>query len=234
MPAELIDGKALAKSVQKRLKAEVTEIVSALGRAPGLAVVLVGDDAASQVYVASKSKRAKKCGIEVTDIKLPADCDNQSLQAELVSLSKQDGVDGILLQLPLPAHLDEFSALSCIAPEKDADGLHPYNQGLLLRGAPAPRPCTPKGCIDLILEGRRISGLDDDLQGLHAVVVGRSILVGKPIACMLLEKNCTVSICHSRTRDLAAECRRADIIVAAVGRAEIVTKEMVKEGGNCY
>jgi len=230
MPAEIIDGKALAKSVEKQLKADVAKITPLLGRAPGLAVVLVGDDPASQVYVASKSKKAKRCGIEVCDLKLPSSTDNETLQSELRALSARTDVDGILLQLPLPSSLDEFQALSCIAPDKDADGLHPTNQGLLLRGAPAPRPCTPKGCLSLVEEGRRLLGLDNNLQGLHAVVVGRSILVGKPLALMLLDRHCTVSICHSRTRDLAEECRRADVIVAAVGRANIINEEMIKPG----
>ena len=230
MPAEIIDGKALAKSVEKQLKERVAEITPMLGREPGLAVVLVGDDPASQVYVASKSKKAKRCGIAVHDAKLPADTSNDALQSELRSLSEKEDIDGILLQLPLPDGLDELAALSCIAPEKDADGLHPISQGLLLRSAAAPRPCTPKGCVCLIEEGRRLMGQDRSLESLHAVVVGRSILVGKPIACMLLDRNCTVSICHSRTRDLAEEVRRADIVVAAVGRAGLIKKEMVKDG----
>lgn len=230
MTAFIIDGKAVAQSIQQSLAEEVATISPRLGRAPGLAVVLVGENPASQVYVRSKSKNAEKCGIRVEDVHLPADIGNEKLQRKLAELSANPSVDGILLQLPLPAGLDEFRALLAIAPEKDVDGLHPMNQGLLLRGAPAHRPCTPFGVMKLIDHARSRLGLGTDLSGLHAVVVGRSILVGKPAAALLLERNCTVELCHSRTKDLVASCRRADILVAAVGRERFLGAEHVKPG----
>lgn len=230
MAAEIIDGKALAKAVQDSLCAQVEEIRPKLKRSPQLAVVLVGDNPASKVYVKSKSKKAKKCGIDVLDIALPAGVSNEELQGRLRQLSERSDLDGILLQLPLPSGLDEFSALMCIDPALDVDGLHPVNQGLLLRGEQAPQPCTPKGCMMLIEQGRKQLGLSTDLKGLNAVVVGRSILVGKPLALMLLSQHCTVTMCHSRTADLKAECARADILVAAVGKTELITKEFVKPG----
>ena len=192
--------------------------------------MLVGDNPASQVYVRSKSKRAQACGLSVTDVKLPGDVSQASLEAALKQLNSDPAVDGILLQLPLPKGLDELSALCAIDPRKDADGLHPANQGLLVRAAPAPRPCTPFGVMKLIAQARKQLGLDPKISGLHAVVVGRSILVGKPQALLLLEENCTVTVCHSKTVDLAAECRRADIVVAAVGRPQLVTKAFLKPG----
>ena len=193
MSAQNIDGKALAKKIRSDLKDLVSEIEGPLGRKPGLAVVLVGEDPASQVYVKAKTKAAKGCGIEVSDHFLSADVSDEDLQAKLKELSADQTVDGILLQLPLPKGLDEFSALLSIAPEKDADGLHPMNQGLLLRGADTLESCTPKGCIALIDKAREDLGQSKDLSGLHAVVVGRSILVGKPVGLMLLERNCTVT-----------------------------------------
>ena len=230
MSAHLIDGKAIAEKVQAQLVKRVESVQAALGRAPGLAVVLVGDNPASQVYVRSKSKNAQKCGIKVVDVHLPADVSNEKLHAQLNELNQIKEVDGILLQLPLPNGLDEFSALLCMSPEKDADGLHPMNQGLLLRGAPAPRPCTPAGAMKLIDEALEALGRNKDIAGLHAVVVGRSILVGKPVGIMLLERNCTVEFCHSKTADLRASCRKADILVAAVGRAKMIDKAYIKPG----
>lgn len=230
MPAVVIDGKALAQSIAEKLSAEVRQLTLKLGRAPGLAVILVGDNPASQVYVRSKTKKAKQCGINPTDRKLPATVSNAELLAVIRELNADSTVDGILLQLPLPAGLDEFQALTTIASEKDVDGLHPENQGLLLRGAKAPRPCTPRGCIDLLDQARKELGLPKDLSGLHAVVVGRSVLVGKPVGFLLLERNCTVTICHSKTKDLAAECRRADILIAAIGKPEFITADFIKPG----
>ncbi len=230
MPAKVIDGKALAKSVRVALKDRSAIVTEKLGRSPKLAVVLVGEDPASQVYVASKSKMAKRCGIEPVDIKLPADVSDQALQSQLEELSNDETVDGILLQLPLPKGLDEYGALLKIAPDKDVDGLHPANQGLLMRGAKAHRPCTPKGCIELIKEARRDLGHSEDLSGLNAVVVGRSVLVGKPVAFMLLEENCTATVCHSRSKNLEEICADADILVAAVGRPEMLGLSSVKEG----
>ena len=230
MPAEIIDGKALAKSLQKKLSEKVAELQPALGRSPGLAVVLVGDNPASKVYVRSKTKKARRCGLEVSDIVLPADTSDEQLQSELRRLSETPAVDGILLQLPLPAGLDELAALQSIAPEKDADGLHPTNQGFLLRGAEGFEPCTPKGSMLLIKQACEQLGRSDNLSGLNAVVVGRSILVGKPMALMLLDAHCTVSVCHSRTKNLAHFTQSADIVVAAVGRERLLTAEHVKPG----
>ena len=201
-----------------------------LGRPPGLAVVLVGENPASKVYVKSKSARAKKCGITVRDIVLPADTSNEQLQAELQALNNADEIDGILLQLPLPDGLDEFSAINAISPEKDVDGLHPLNQGLLLRGADCFEPCTPKGCTLLISQALSQLGKGPDLSGMNAVVVGRSILVGKPMALLLLAANCSVSMCHSRTKNLGEYLSRADIVVAAVGRERMIDSEHLKPG----
>ncbi len=230
MTAQIIDGKSLAKEVKANLKSRVSEITPKLGRAPMLAVVLVGEDPASQVYVRSKTKAAKACGMDVTDVKLSADISNTLLQEKLSELSSNPGVDGILLQLPLPKGLDEFLALQCISPEKDVDGLHPVNQGLLVRGAEGHRACTPLGAMLLIEKGRELLGKDKNLSGEHAVVVGRSILVGKPIAMLLLERHCTVTMCHSRTKDLNQEVKRADIVVAAVGVPKLINADAIKPG----
>lgn len=230
MSVLILDGKALAAEIQESIKTRVAGLAPRLGRKPGLAVVLVGENPASKVYVGAKTKAAINCGLEVTDVKLPATVSNAELQSQLKQLSKNPAVDGILLQLPLPNGLDEFAALCCIEPPLDADGLHPLNQGLLLRGAPAPRSCTPMGCMALIEKACASLGRSTKLAGLHAVVVGRSILVGKPIALLLLEQNCTVTMCHSRTKDLAAEVRRADIVVAAVGQPQMVKGDWIKPG----
>ncbi|MCB0344870.1 MAG: bifunctional 5,10-methylenetetrahydrofolate dehydrogenase/5,10-methenyltetrahydrofolate cyclohydrolase [Bdellovibrionales bacterium] len=230
MAAIVISGKELAKSVYADLKQRTAAVQKGAGRAPCLAVVLVGENPASKVYVSSKAKRAHKLGIDTVDLSLPASTSNEELQAKLRELSADGSVDGILLQLPLPDGLDEFSALLCIAPEKDVDGLHPYNQGLLLRGADTFAPCTPKGCIELVKSARAALGQNSSLSGLHAVVLGRSILVGKPAAALLLAENCTVTQCHSRTKDLAEVCRGADILVAAVGRPNFVRGDWVKPG----
>lgn len=230
MTALVIDGKRLAESVEQRIFSQVPSVSEAIGRAPKLAVVLAGDNPASRVYVASKSKRAKRCGMDTLDVVLSENISDEELQSELCKLNARDDVDGILLQLPLPAHLNEFAALMCISPEKDVDGLHPLNQGLLMRGSPAHRPCTPLGVMALIDEGRRILGQGPDLKGMKAVVVGRSVLVGKPVGHLLLDRHCTVTYCHSRTADLVGECRQADVLVAAVGRAEMLSREHVKRG----
>ena len=225
MSAVVIDGKLLAQEIQLKLKEEVSILAPKLGRAPGLAVVLVGDNPASHLYVKSKSKKAKECGIAVFDLILPASISDQELQDKLHSLGANPKIDGILLQLPLPKTLNEFSALLAISPEKDADGLHPMNQGLLLRAAPAPRPCTPFGVMKLIERACEQLNLSTDIAGKKAVVVGRSILVGKPQALLLLEKNCTVEICHSKTKDLKASCREADILIAAIGKPKMINAE---------
>lgn len=230
MHAISIDGRALAKRYHEQIRGDAERAEAQLGRKPRLAVVLVGENPASKVYVASKSKTAKSCGIEPIDITLPTETPQHELDGVLQKLSSDPTVDGILLQLPLPKHLDEFRALSQIAPLADADGLHPFNQGLLVRGAEGLRPCTPLGCMALIDQARAELGLSHDLSGLHAVVVGRSVLVGKPVALLLLERNCTVTVAHSRTADLAAQCLQADILVAAVGKPEFIPGEWVKPG----
>ena len=241
MSAIVIDGKKIAQRLVDGITERSVAITNGLGRKPCLAVILVGDNPASQVYVKSKSKRAESCGIEPRDFRLPANTTNSDLQKLLHELSADSAIDGILLQLPLPRGLDEFGALLAIDPEKDVDGLHPMSQGLLMRGAttypgregravPAHRPCTPKGCMILIDEARSQLSKPADLAGLKAVVIGRSVLVGKPIAQMLTERNCTVSLCHSRTKNLAAEAREADIVVAAIGRPEIIGPEYVGNG----
>jgi methylenetetrahydrofolate dehydrogenase (NADP+) / methenyltetrahydrofolate cyclohydrolase len=230
MAAQIIDGQALAKEVQEKLALEVQEIIPRLGRGPKLAVVLVGENPASKVYVKSKTKKARLCGIEVDDFFLPEQTTNEQLQAQLKELSRRIDLDGILLQLPLPKQLDEFAALMCIDPALDVDGLHPLNQGLLLRGARTHQSCTPKGAMMLIDQARKQLGAGANLAGLHAVVVGRSILVGKPVAMMLLARHCTVSMCHSRTAQLGEECKRADILVAAIGRAKLINADYVKPG----
>jgi len=230
MPAIVLDGKALSKALENDLKQSVDTLCRQLGRAPKLAVVLVGDNPASKVYVKAKSKRAKKAGIEPVDVRLSADVSNEALQAELQRLSEDSTVDGILLQLPLPSGLDEQAALLAIAPAKDVDGLHPYSQGLLLRGGASFVPCTPHGVMKLIDKAQELLGRSSDLSGKHAVVLGRSVLVGKPQGLLLLERNCTVTYCHSKTKGLAAHCKSADILVAAVGRPKMVKADWVKPG----
>lgn len=230
MSAIVIDGKALSGKIHQRLKLDVETFIKDGFEAPHLAVVLVGDDPASQVYVRSKTNKAKKAGMQVTDVCLPAQVDNKKLQSTLKSLSEDPAIDGILLQLPLPKQLDEFGALLSIDPSKDVDGLHPFSQGLLVRGADGFKPCTPFGCMLLIEEACNLLGRSSDLSGLDAVVVGRSVLVGKPMSSLLLEANCTVTVAHSRTKQLAQICSKADILVAAVGRPEMITGDFVKPG----
>lgn len=230
MSAKLIDGKALSREVLERLSKQVAQLTPILGRKPGLAVVLVGENPASKVYVKAKSKAAIECGLAVTDVKLPSSTSDAVLQAQLKELSLRDDIDGILLQLPLPKGLDEFAALCAIDPQKDADGLHPRNQGLLLRGAEAPQPCTPKGAMRLIERGRELIGRTTDISGLHAVVIGRSVLVGKPMAVLLLQQNCTVTVCHSYTKETPSHVATADIVVAAVGRPRIIPGDWIKPG----
>lgn len=230
MDTQLIDGKSLAKEIRQNLSGESQAVLERLRRKPTLAVVLVGDNPASQVYVKSKAKQAVSCGINALDLRLPASISQAALEEELKKLSAREDIDGILLQLPLPDGLNEFPALLCIDPDKDVDGLHPYNQGLLLNGVKGIRPCTPLGCMALLDKALNMNGGSSDLSGKNAVVVGRSVLVGKPVALMLLERNCTVTICHSRTADLKQYTLEADIIIAAVGRPKMITADYVKSG----
>lgn len=218
--ATIIDGKALAAKRKQEIAAEV----SALTERPGLAVVLVGDNPASRVYVNHKKKDCAECGIYSEEYALP----EQTPQAELLSLIEllngRADIHGILVQLPLPKHIDEDKVICAIAPEKDVDAFHPYNVGRLMQGAPVFLPCTPAGVMDML------DAYDIPLAGKHCVVIGRSNIVGKPQALLLLARNATVTICHSRTENLAEVCRSADVLVSAVGKVGLVTADMVKDG----
>ena len=225
--AEIIDGKQVAEDVVQTVKRLTADLVAAGNPAPGLAVVIVGEDPASQVYVASKSKKAKECGFKSVQHTLPADTSEADLLKLIGELNADASIDGILVQLPLPGHIDAGKVIQTIAPEKDVDGFHFINVGKLGTGEleTAFVPCTPAGSMLLI---ERVRG--KDLSGLNAVVVGRSNIVGKPMANLLLAANCTVTVAHSRTRDLPALARTADILVAAVGRPEMIRGDWVKEG----
>lgn len=224
MAAKIIDGKALAQKVREQVKADAEAFAEERGRAPGLHVVLVGDDPASQVYVRNKEAAAEKASIAGAVHRLAADTSQADVEGLVARLNADDTIDGILVQLPLPAHLDPQPVLDLVDPKKDVDGLHPMNAGLLTVGRPGPRPCTPSGCMRMLEE------IGYDLRGKHAIVIGRSNLVGKPIAMMLLEKHATVTIAHSRTADLGHLVAEADVVVAAVGRAGLVRGEWIKEG----
>jgi methylenetetrahydrofolate dehydrogenase (NADP+)/methenyltetrahydrofolate cyclohydrolase len=222
--AQIIDGKVYAE----RLRADVGRQVAALHREhgiqPGLAVVLVGDDPASQIYVRSKGEHSLAAGMHSVTHRLPEDTTQADLLRLVADLNADPLIHGILVQLPLPKHLDEKSVLAAISPDKDVDGLHVVNAGRLASGLPGLYPCTPMGCMILLRETL------GDLTGKRAVVVGRSVLVGRPIAQLLLQADCTVTIAHSRTRDLAAVCREADILVAAVGRPRMIRGDWIKPG----
>jgi methylenetetrahydrofolate dehydrogenase (NADP+) / methenyltetrahydrofolate cyclohydrolase len=222
--AVIIDGKAFANELRSRIAQTVPPFRAATGRAPGLAVVLVGEDPASQVYVRSKHKACQDAGMESFEYKLSADTPQAELIALIEKLNADDGVDGILVQLPLPSGLDELAIISGIDPDKDVDGLHVVSAGRLVSGLPGLVSCTPLGCMMLIKDQL------GDISGRDAVVIGRSILVGKPVAQLLLAANCTVTMAHSRTKDLAEVVRRADIVVAAVGRPEMVKADWIKPG----
>ncbi|MEQ1942426.1 bifunctional methylenetetrahydrofolate dehydrogenase/methenyltetrahydrofolate cyclohydrolase FolD [Mesorhizobium sp. VNQ89] len=225
--AEIIDGKLVAEDVVAKVKELTDELLAKGHTAPGLAVVIVGEDPASQVYVASKSKKAKECGFVSVQHTLPADTSEADLLKLIADLNADGSIDGILVQLPLPGHIDAGKVIQTIAPQKDVDGFHFVNVGKLGTGEleTAFVPCTPAGSMILI---ERVRG--KDLSGLNAVVVGRSNIVGKPMANLLLAANCTVTIAHSRTKDLPALARTADILVAAVGRPEMVKGDWVKPG----
>lgn len=225
--ADIIDGRAVGDEVVEKVKRLTAELTAAGGATPGLATVLVGEDPASQVYVASKSRKAKECGFHSVQHTLPADTSEAALLELVERLNADASINGILVQLPLPAHIDATKVIQRISPQKDVDGFHFINVGMLGTGAldTAFVPCTPAGCMLLI---ERVRG--KDLSGLNAVVIGRSNIVGKPIANLLLAANCTVTIAHSRTKDLPALARSADILVAAVGRPEMVRGDWVKPG----
>lgn len=224
MTARIIDGRAVAESLRARTTAAAAALTAAHGRAPGLAVVLVGDDPASQVYVGSKVKQTAEAGMLSFEHRLPADAP-QALAAETVKrLNADPAVDGVLVQLPLPGRMDADGVIGLIDPAKDVDGLTEVSAGRLALGRPGLRPCTPAGCVILAKETL------GQLRGAHVVVVGRSILVGKPAAQLFLAEDCTVTVAHSRTRDLAALCRTADILVAAVGRPQMIRGDWIKPG----
>jgi methylenetetrahydrofolate dehydrogenase (NADP+)/methenyltetrahydrofolate cyclohydrolase len=224
MTAEIIDGKAFAANLRERVGAAVPAFFARAGRAPGLAVVLVGEDPASQVYVRSKGKATIEAGMASFEHKRDASISQAELLALVDSLNRDPAVDGILVQLPLPAHIDEAAVIAAIDPDKDVDGFHVVNAGRLAVGAQGFVPCTPLGCLMLLKD--RLG----DLSGLDAVVIGRSNIVGKPMAQLLVRESCTVTVAHSRTRDLAGVVRRADIVVAAVGRPEMVKRDWIKPG----
>ena len=223
--ATLIDGKAIAARLRQKIAAEIQASVPARGRPPCLHVILVGDNAASSVYVKAKDKAAREAGFVARTHLLPATTPQEELLARLAALNADETVDGILVQLPLPPAMDAQAVLAAIAPEKDVDGFHVTNAGRLAVGMPALTPCTPMGCLILLKET-----LGESLAGLHAVVLGRSNIVGKPMGQLLLAADCTVTIAHSKTRDLPALCRTADILVAAIGRPEMVQGDWIKEG----
>ena len=219
-----IDGKAFAAKLLLEITDEVAALKASHRLQPGLAVVLVGEDPASQVYVRNKAKQTVQAGMQSFEHRLPADTSQADLLGLVMGLNEDPAVHGILVQLPLPAHLDADAVIACIDPDKDVDGLHVVNAGRLAAGLPGLVPCTPLGCLLLLRD------ILPSMSGLEAVVVGRSNLVGKPIAQLLLQQNCTVTMAHSRTRNLPEVCRRADILVAAVGQVEMIKGDWIKPG----
>lgn len=220
---KLIDGKQLAQKRREEIRQTVEQLKSR-GIVPGLAVILVGEDPASQVYVRNKEKACQEVGFHSEVYRLPEATSQEELLQLIDDLNRNDAIHGLLVQLPVPAHIDEKAVIHAISPQKDVDGFLPQNLGSLLIGEPAFEPCTPKGCIDLI----RQTGVD--ITGKKAVVVGRSNIVGKPVAMMLLRENATVTICHSKTKNLKEELLSADIVVAAVGKSNFITGDMIKDG----
>jgi 5,10-methylene-tetrahydrofolate dehydrogenase/methenyl tetrahydrofolate cyclohydrolase len=226
MTATLIDGTAIAADIRAEIKTRVDELFAASGRRPGLATVLVGEDPASQAYVRMKGKNSVEVGMESFSYKLPASASQEEVEGLVRELNANPAVNGILVQLPLPKHLDEEAILGAISLEKDVDGFHPVNIGRLVMKGRKPLfiPCTPKGCLELLHR----TGVK--LEGANAVVLGRSNIVGMPVAALLLHANATVTTCHSRSKDLPGICRAADVLVAAVGRAEMVKADWIKPG----
>jgi methylenetetrahydrofolate dehydrogenase (NADP+)/methenyltetrahydrofolate cyclohydrolase len=221
---QLLDGKAVAAKVLGEVRSGVAAFTRATGITPTLAVVLVGDFAPSRIYVRNKRNAAEEVGIASRDYLYPEGCSRERLLETLAAINRDPSIHGTLLQLPLPEGLDEDEAVRAIAPEKDVDGLHPMNLGQLLAGKPTVVPCTPAGCLEIL------DHYGVELKGTEAVVVGRSRLVGKPLAQLLLARHTTVTMCHTRTRDLASHCRRADVLCVAAGRPGVVTGDMLKEG----
>ena len=224
MSYELIDGKLVASKIREEIKDRVAEIKNKHSKIPGLAAILVGDDPASEIYVRNKRKACEDVGIYSEEHKLSGDIAQEDLLKLINRLNGDENINGILVQLPLPKHIDDSTVLNSVSPEKDVDGFHPINAGLLFEGKPRFIACTPHGIIKM-LEFYNI-----DIEGKNAVVLGRSNIVGKPASMLLLQKNATVTICHSRTRNLDKILKSADLIVAAIGRAKFVTPKMVKEG----
>ena len=220
MTARLIDGKAVARQVEQ----EVAAGISRLGIQPALVAVRVGNDPASEIYVRNKARKARELGLAGNELVFPDTMSEAELLAEVDRLNRDDAVDGILVQLPLPPQIDPRKVIDAISPAKDVDGFHPISVGMLHLGRPALVPCTPAGVV------RLIESTGETIDGKHAVVIGRSDIVGKPMAALLLQRNATVTICHSRTRDLPAVARQADILVAAIGRARFVTADMIRPG----
>ena len=223
MSAKIIDGKAVAAQIREELKAEVA-VLAESGKVPGLTVILVGDDPASQVYVRNKEKACNAVGMRSDVIRMPADTSEDALMQQIDALNADENINGILVQLPVPKHIDPWKVITRIAPEKDVDGFHPMNTGALFSGEAGMLPCTPYGCMELL----KREGIE--IAGKNAVVVGRSNIVGKPMALMLLAEHATVTICHSKTKNLADVVRSADILVVAIGRAKFITGDMIKPG----
>lgn len=222
--AKIIDGKAISSALKENLRRETDALLAEGKRAPGLAVVIVGDNPASRVYVNNKHKACEAVGFHSEEYALPAAATQEDLLSLVRTLNKKSDIDGILVQLPLPKHLDERAVIEAIDPQKDVDAFHPENAGRLLIGQPAFLPCTPAGVMEML----KAEGIDPN--GKSCVIIGRSNIVGKPMALLLLQKNGTVTVCHSHTENLAEICRRADILVSAVGKAKFVTADMVKPG----
>ena len=220
----IIDGNKIAQEIRNEVRLKTLELRRQTGIIPGLAVILVGDDLASQVYVGRKAKACAEVGFLSREYKLPAETEEKKLLKIIKKLNKDDQIHGILVQLPLPGHISTENIIAAIDPDKDVDGFHPYNVGGLMTGTPLFVPCTPRGIMELIAR----SGID--LKGKEAVVVGRSNIVGKPMAMLLLAQHATVTMCHSRTGDLPAVTRRADVLIAAVGKPHMIKADMVKEG----
>ena len=224
MSAQILDGKAVAEDIKERLKQKVDALLAGGGRRPGLAVVLVGENPASQVYVRNKRNACARVGFHSELHELPAETSQEELLEIVGSLNSRDEIDGILVQLPLPDHIDEETVIERVAPVKDVDGFHPYNVGRLALRMPLQQPCTPRGIMTLLERtGQKLEGLD-------AVIIGQSNIVGRPMALELLMARCTITVCHSRTKDLAAKVRGADVLVAAVGRPKFVPGDWIKPG----
>ena len=222
--AQIIDGKAVSASVRERIAKETAEFVKETGVTPGLAVIIVGENPASQVYVRNKHKACQDVGMYSVVIEMPGDTTQAQLLEKVDELAKDNAIHGILVQLPLPAHIDEEEVIKAIPPEKDVDAFHPANVGRIMIGNQSFVPCTPAGVMELL------DAYDIEIEGKNCVIIGRSNIVGKPQAMLMLQRNATVTICHSRTKNLAEVTSKADILVAAVGRSKFVTADMVKEG----